>query len=137
MSEYRCHKCETIHTTENMVSYCAVCFDDLRAKLAEADEDRKSQVKRLITKAEAAESKLAEYEKRGFGGLADWKARAEAAESRLADAEKELGQCGMAFVKIANWARERETWGISLDHIEVEASIMARNLAAFDAGRSK
>lgn len=39
----------------------------------------------------------------------------------------------LAFVKIAQWARERSTWGISMDHIEVEASIMARNLSKPEA----
>lgn len=34
MSRYKCHICEVEHGTENMVAYCAACFDKLRAELA-------------------------------------------------------------------------------------------------------
>ena len=40
--------------------------------------------------------------------------------------EREAKEAKASFEKIAKWARERDTWGISMDNIEVEATIMAR-----------
>jgi Zn finger protein HypA/HybF involved in hydrogenase expression len=43
---YKCYECEAMHTTDNMVSYCAVCVSkkdqeiaDLRERLAEEPQD--------------------------------------------------------------------------------------------------
>lgn len=40
MSQYTCNKCQSVHTTENMVAYCAVCFNEMvRIRELEAERD--------------------------------------------------------------------------------------------------
>lgn len=39
MSRYKCHRCEDEHGTDNMVAYCASCYDITKQKL-KAVEDR-------------------------------------------------------------------------------------------------
>jgi len=36
MSRYKCNQCETEHGTDNMVSYCASCYDVLKKRLEAA-----------------------------------------------------------------------------------------------------
>lgn len=45
MSRYKCHICEVEHGTENMVAYCAACFDKLRAELAESRKEAEAEKK--------------------------------------------------------------------------------------------
>lgn len=32
---YTCHKCNTRHATENLVAYCAICYDEIRKQKGE------------------------------------------------------------------------------------------------------
>lgn len=63
MSRYKCHQCEAWHGTDNMVAYCASCYDTAR-RLLKARQEETAALAAKFAELEVAEVRYLDVTRR-------------------------------------------------------------------------
>ena len=114
MSRYECYACKSEHGTDNVVAYCASCYDRLRTALTES--------RREVEALKAETGRLVREQDQRWEAM---KLRAESAEAENATLRQEVGRLKNAEEQALAWHKIAMS---RADEAEREATALRRQV---------